>query len=147
MLNHTDCSVMGTEQHYSGMKPYRKATVWHDSREPCMHVLVFVTGKQGLEGLQDQDKLISKQQAEESLSCYNVSFELKIQMLTLKMQNKGTHVGSFTCESRFILFLSGFLNKCWGRGWVKLVMNVFIGVFKCRVKPKCHACVVLMYAI
>lgn len=35
----------------------------------------------------------TKQQAEESLSCYNVSFELKIQMLTLKMQNKGTHVG------------------------------------------------------
>lgn len=54
-------------------------------------IAVFITGKQGLEGLQNRDKLISKQQAEESL--YNVSFELKIQMLTLKMQNKGMHVG------------------------------------------------------
>lgn len=61
MLNHTECSVMGTEQHYSGMKLYRKATVGYDSRQPCMHVLVFITGKQGLEGLQNQDKLISTQ--------------------------------------------------------------------------------------
>lgn len=73
------------------------------------------------------------------------------------MQSKGKHVGLFTCESHIIISRVAFWTSevecvCGGGGGGglvgrELVMNIFICILQCPVKLKCHACVVLMYAI
>ena len=66
--------------------------------------------------------------------------------------------GRFTCESHFLISRGAFFfdqGMEWWRGGVfggvvvvvGAVMNIFICALKCPVRLKCHACVVLMYAI